>query len=159
VADAPQREQAIALVSLVKTVSLLGLVMCFFGPPFARLAIHILYSSKWSAGEAPRLLALYCIYLSAMAVNGVTEAFVHAVSSGRQLSAANLWLVAFSAAHMTVCYFAVGRFGAAGLVGANCLNMVLRSAYSLVMISRHFRGVPSFSLGESDSFSIPENSS
>lgn len=73
--------EALSLIALTRVVLVLGLLGVTFGPPNARLVIHMLYSYAWSSGEAPGLLGHYCLYLLAMALNGVTEAFVHAGES------------------------------------------------------------------------------
>lgn len=141
--------QAFALIALVRLVAVLGLLGLTFGPPYAQLVLHVLYSSHWGTRESAGLLGTYCSYLLFLAVNGVTEAFVHAVSSGSQLHRANGWLLAFSLLHLPTCYLAIRRWGAAGLVLANCGNMALRIGYSLARIRSFFSGTRQFSLGQS----------
>jgi oligosaccharide translocation protein RFT1 len=41
------------------------------------------YSQRWSETDAPRALGAYCFYILLLAVNGILEAFVHAVAKSR----------------------------------------------------------------------------
>lgn len=62
---------------------------------------------------------------------GITEAFVHAVMDPSALTAANAMLVVFTAAHIASSLLLVKLGGAAGLVLADTISMLLRIAYSL----------------------------
>ena len=39
-----------------------------------------MYSQKWSNTEAPTALAYYCAYITLLALNGCTEAYVNATA-------------------------------------------------------------------------------
>ncbi|KAF8057727.1 r [Scenedesmus sp. PABB004] len=130
----------------VRGVSLLGLLAVSFGPWYSWLALRLVYGPAWAATEAPFVLACYTCYLLALAVNGITEAFVHGVLDPAALAAANAALVGFSAAHVAASLALVRAGGAAGLVAADTLNMALRIAYSLWFTRRYFSGVPGFSV-------------
>ena len=54
-----------------------------FGPAYTYLLLRLLYGLRWSETEAPRALATYCVYILLLAVNGILEAFVHAVAESR----------------------------------------------------------------------------
>ena len=54
---------------------------------------------------------------------GVTEGFLHAMSSERQLGRNNGILLAFSAAYLALSVLLIGRGGPAGLVVANCFSI------------------------------------
>ena len=71
-----------------------------FGPAFSHLLLSILYGPKWSETDAPFLLAVYCVYICTMALNGILEAFVQGVAEAEQLKRYNYWLVAFSVAFL-----------------------------------------------------------
>ena len=72
-----------------------------FGPPYTYLLLRILYGQRWSDGtEAASALAAYCVYILFLAANGMLEAYLHAVSDGRQIMASNVVLVAVSAVHL-----------------------------------------------------------
>jgi hypothetical protein len=41
------------------------------------------YGQRWSETDAPQALGVYCAYILLLAVNGILEAFVHAVARSR----------------------------------------------------------------------------
>ena len=47
------------------------------------MLLRLVYGQRWSETEAPRALAIYCMYILLLAVNGILEAFVHAVADAR----------------------------------------------------------------------------
>ena len=64
----------------------------------------------------------------------------------RDVAYGNGWLVACSLVHMGLAVVLVRSHGAVGLIAADAVNMVLRIAFCLVFVARHFRGVQSFQL-------------
>jgi len=121
---------------LLKLLTVISLVLVTFGPPFSFAFIDVLYGAKWSATDAPAVLSAFCVYIAFMALNGLSEAFVTAVTSAAQMKLYNLLLLAFSAVYLTACATLL-RYGALGLIAANCLNMTMRIAYS-AYYSHHF---------------------
>lgn len=79
------------LRSLVKLVVLVGLVFSCLGFNYTRLLLSLLLGrgkqgqGGWG-GEAAWLLSCYCVYVSALALNGMTEAFVYAVATHTQVT-------------------------------------------------------------------------
>lgn len=66
-----------------------------------------------------------------MALNGVSEAFVMAAMSERQLQRYNWTLVVFSGLYILTCLQTI-QYGAVGLILANCANMTCRILYRWV---------------------------
>lgn len=60
-----------------------GLLAVSFGPAYTYMLLRLMYGLRWSETEAPRALATYCLYILLLAVNGILEAFVHAVAESR----------------------------------------------------------------------------
>ena len=60
-----------------------GLLAVAFGPGYAYLLLRIVYGQKWSNTEAPTALSYYCGYITLLALNGCTEAFVNATADAR----------------------------------------------------------------------------
>eukprot|EP00475_Leptophrys_vorax_P005757 TRINITY_DN13486_c0_g3_i1.p2 TRINITY_DN13486_c0_g3~~TRINITY_DN13486_c0_g3_i1.p2 ORF type:complete len:310 (+),score=19.30 TRINITY_DN13486_c0_g3_i1:84-932(+) len=147
-AERAHSQQAVGQVLLLslKAVNLLGIVFVCFGPPFSFSLLSLLYGRTWTATEAPVALACYCPYILTLAVNGITEAFVHAVVSERQLAASNWWLALFSAAHMALSAALIRVAASPGLILANCINMAMRIVYSTSFIRQYFKDSPGFSL-------------
>jgi oligosaccharide translocation protein RFT1 len=125
------------LANLVKLVTIIGLIFISFGPSFAYILLHILYGSSWTSTSAPTALSAYCVYILLMAVNGITEAFVCATVSSKQLSEYNKMLVLFSWIYIASCYCFLG-YGVVGVIAANCVGMITRILYSLTFIRQYF---------------------
>ena len=74
---------------------------------------------------------------------GITEAFVHAVLDASALTTSNLLLLLFTGVHLVVSMVMVKAAGAAGLVMADAVNMLLRITYSVWYVflgRRHGKG-------------------
>ncbi|KAI7893872.1 Rft protein-domain-containing protein [Mucor mucedo] len=106
-------------------------------------AFVVNYGHKWSQGEgnAPGVLALYCVYVPFMGINGITEGFVQAVATKSDLSRLSYFMVLFS-----VCFMASGfifmyvfEMGAMGLILANMVNLGIRIGYSWHYIRTYFQ--------------------
>jgi oligosaccharide translocation protein RFT1 len=93
--------------SLSMVLSLVGLIGCFsaaFGPGYAYSVIHILYGQKWSETEMPSVLSWYSWCIPLMAANGVTEAFLHASASPRQIAERSAMLLPTTAANLALSF-------------------------------------------------------
>lgn len=62
-----------------------GLLAVSFGPSYTYVLLRLVYGQKWSDTEAPKALAYYCGYITLLALNGCTEAYVNAVADPRYL--------------------------------------------------------------------------
>ncbi|KAK9855128.1 hypothetical protein WJX84_001933, partial [Apatococcus fuscideae] len=121
---------------LMKVALLAGLTAVAFGPPYTYLLLRILYGRRWADGtEAPRALAAYCTYILFLAANGILEAFLHAVSTPRQIMASNAVLVAVSAVHLGLSVSLIRKMGVVGLIVADGVNMALRVLYCLWFVA------------------------
>ncbi|XP_057549794.1 uncharacterized protein LOC130827912 isoform X1 [Amaranthus tricolor] len=133
------------LSEALKLVLLIGLVVMAFGPSYSYSLIRLLYGQKWSDGEASTALRYYCLYVLALAMNGTSEAFLHAVADETQLKRSNDSLLVFSLIYILLNVMLVRSAGAIGLIIANFTNMALRIVYSAIFIKRYFQGSSSFS--------------
>ena len=61
-----------------------------FGSAYCQLLLRLAYGERWAATGAPAALAAYCPYILLLAVNGILEAFVHAVAAPSELAAGAL---------------------------------------------------------------------
>jgi oligosaccharide translocation protein RFT1 len=68
---------------MVKGVVMLGLAAVSTGPPFAWLAIRIVYGPTWAGTAAPQVLSVYCLYILLLALNG-ERASKHALCTSRR---------------------------------------------------------------------------
>ncbi|KAJ1426540.1 hypothetical protein SESBI_10284 [Sesbania bispinosa] len=133
------------LTESLKLVLLIGLVFMAFGPSYSYSLIRLLYGKKWSDGEASTALRYYCFYVIMLAMNGTSEAFMHAVATESQLKRSNDSLLVFSLIYIVLNVLLIKLAGAVGLIMANSLNMTLRIIYSAIFIKNYFQGSSSFS--------------
>ncbi|KAH7537844.1 hypothetical protein FEM48_Zijuj03G0136200 [Ziziphus jujuba var. spinosa] len=133
------------LTEALKLVLLIGLVFMAFGPSYSYSLIRLLYGQKWSDGEASTALQYYCIYIIVLAMNGTSEAFLHAVATESQLKRSNDSLLVFSVIYVVLNVVLIRSAGAIGLIAANSLNMILRIMYSGVFIKSYFQDSSTFS--------------
>ncbi|KAL0438367.1 UNVERIFIED_CONTAM: protein RFT1 [Sesamum latifolium] len=108
-------------------------------------ANRLLYGRKWSDGEASIALQYYCLYVIVLAMNGTSEAFLHAVATEDQLKRSNDSLLVFSLIYLVLNVLLIRSAGAIGLILANSLNMIFRIIYSAVFIRKYFKDSSSFS--------------
>ncbi|KAI1091231.1 Rft-1-domain-containing protein [Rostrohypoxylon terebratum] len=130
------------LQALLKFYVILGVCVVTVGPFAAPLLVQIVAGAKWSASGAGAILARYCLYIPLLAINGVAEAFVSSVATESEVHRQSLWMGAFSLAFGVAGFVSlrVLDLGAAGLVYANCINMLCRIIWSGTFISQYFRG-------------------
>ncbi|KAK1865284.1 hypothetical protein I4F81_007817 [Pyropia yezoensis] len=115
---------------------LTGLTLAVIGPAFARPFIRLVYGAGWAATPAAHLLSLSFVYSVFLASNGVTEAYVMATAGPAALSTHAAFGAAVSAAYVLAAAAGARRWGAAGVVAANCANMAARTVYSVAFIGR-----------------------
>ncbi|XP_029989843.1 protein RFT1 homolog [Sphaeramia orbicularis] len=127
------------LECLLKLVLVIGLIITVFGYAFSHLALDMYGGSLLSSGAGPALLRSYSCYVLLLAVNGVTECFVFAVMSQKEVDKYNLVMLGLSVSFLFLSYVLTWWAGGVGFIMANCLNMGLRILHSLLYIHRYFR--------------------
>ncbi|XP_044504450.1 protein RFT1 homolog isoform X2 [Mangifera indica] len=85
----------------VHMLRLPGLIFIAFGPSYSYSLIRLLYGQNWSDGEALIALKYYCLYIIVLAMNGTSEAFLHAVATEDQIKHSNDSLLVFSVIYIT----------------------------------------------------------
>lgn len=134
--------------TLLKLVLFIGLLFCSLAVNYTNLLLNILAGRTWGQNaEAANVLSAFCIYTAFLALNGMTEALVYAVSGTNRnnlnttAEMAKLGMVhtITGVVFATSASFLVGRYGTIGLVGANCVAMSVRSVYSLFFAARFFQ--------------------
>jgi len=142
--SAGQREEKVAagrmLTVAIKAVTYIGLIVLSFGPPYSYVVLAVVYGSRYSSAEASVVLSCYCLLIPLLALNGVTEAFLNATASKKKLGSSSVVMGAFGIVYLLACSLLVRKLGAAGLVLANCCNMIVRIFYSVSFISSYFKG-------------------
>eukprot|EP00938_MAST-03A_sp_MAST-3A-sp1_P007433 g7433.t1 len=111
------------LLTLQGTIGFIGLV---FGPPNSFFALKLLYGSKWAeSSDAVSTLEFYCVFLFFAALNGVFEAYVHAVADAKWMKR-NLFFQMFCSGVLCTSAFAFQSLESRSLVVANSICMILR---------------------------------
>jgi hypothetical protein len=95
---------------------------------------------KWSLTSAADVLSTYCYYIPFLAINGVTEAFVAAVATNKQLYAQSVAMGVFFAIFAGSAWFFISQLelGGSGVVLANTVNMGLRIVWNTWFINKFF---------------------
>jgi len=122
----------------VRFMVVIGLVFVCFGSAYTDTLLFVLYRGRLQHTSAAFYLSLYCVYVALLAVNGISEGFVNSVSTRSQLKLVNVLLVAFSVSYMILATLLLRAYGTAGLIVANCLNMLIRIARSIHYIRSCF---------------------
>ncbi|KAK4509277.1 uncharacterized protein ATC70_007627 [Mucor velutinosus] len=140
--QANEQTAANVLLILIKFHVLLGLIFICFATNYTSTLIDLLVGKKWSVGEgdAPGVLAMYCIYIPFMGINGITEGFVQAVASKKDLTRLSYFMLLFSVCFMTsgFVFMHLLKLGATGLILANMVNLAIRISYSWHFIRKYF---------------------
>lgn len=128
----------------LKIVVLMGLMFTAFGPSYSYSFVRIIHGKEWSDGEASTALSYYCIYIITLAINGTSEAFLHAVATKDQLYSSNIFMIICSVSYIVLNIILLRLAGIVGLIAANSINMSLRIIYSAVFIRQYFQNSSTF---------------
>ncbi|KAG9483834.1 hypothetical protein GDO78_009646 [Eleutherodactylus coqui] len=139
-----QRREEIAaasevLESLLKLVTMIGLLIIAFGYAYSQLALDIYGGPLLSAGSGPVLLRFYCLYVLLLAINGVTECFTFASMSKENVDRFNYIMLGLSLSFLCLSYYMTIWLGSVGFILANCFNMGLRISHSLHYIRKYYK--------------------
>ncbi|USP77559.1 hypothetical protein yc1106_04833 [Curvularia clavata] len=128
------------LSTILHLYGIISLFAITLGPPLAPVLLSIVAGQKWSATSASKVLSTYCYYIPFLAINGVTEAFVAAVATNKELYAQSVAMGIFFALFAGSAWFFIGQLemGGNGVVLANTVNMALRIVWNTWFIQRFF---------------------
>lgn len=127
---------------LLKLMHVIGLVFACFGFNYAHTLVQLLYGAEKARLGVADALALYCVYILFLGLNGVCEAVVHAVGTAEQLMRLNTLMAGFFAlyAASAALFMSTLQLGTRGIILANCVNMGCRILYCLSFTAAHFAG-------------------
>jgi oligosaccharide translocation protein RFT1 len=139
--SASLKQAATILRDILRVYTIFSLIAFAVGPSAAPLLLQVVAGSRWSASGAGEVLGTYCYCIPLLAINGVSEAFVAATASTKDLHWQSIWMGAFSAGFAASAYIFLRmlELGAKGLVWANCVNMGLRIVFNLAFVASYFR--------------------
>ncbi|KAL5115424.1 Oligosaccharide translocation protein rft1 [Pleosporales sp. CAS-2024a] len=139
------------LTTILRLYGIVSLFAVTLGPTLAPLFLGIVAGKKWSDTSAATVLSTYCYYIPFLAINGVTEAFVAAVATNKELYAQSVAMGVFFTMFAGSAWFFIGQMGlgGSGVVLANTVNMGLRIVWNTWFIGDFFaRRELSFKLSE-----------
>ena len=139
------------LQTLFKFVVLVGLTVASFAQGYAELALNIYGGDVVSTEPGPTLLKSYAVYIIFLASNGVTECFMFAAMSAKQVADYNWWLMAFSIVFFAAAWGCTALLGSVGFIVANCINMAVRIIQSYLFIGAYSKGDGSVTKEEDES--------
>lgn len=133
-------QAAKVLTIILRLYTIISLFAVTLGPTLAPLLLSVVAGRKWSATNASKVLATYCYYIPFLAINGVTEGFVAAVATNKELYVQSISMGFFFAAFAGSAWFFLGQLqlGGSGVVLANTVNMALRIIWNTWFINRFF---------------------
>lgn len=144
--EAKQQQQSLAQASKILTtiLRLYGVISLFagmLGPNLAPLLLSVVAGKKWASTSASDVLATYCCYIPFLAINGVTEAFVAAVATNKQLYSQSVSMGLFFVLFAGSAWFFISKleWGGSGVVAANMVNMGLRIVWNMWFVRRFFK--------------------
>jgi hypothetical protein len=128
------------LSTILHMYAIISLFAVTLGPTLAPLLLSVVAGKKWSATTASDVLATYCYYIPFLAVNGVTEAFVAAVATNKELYKQSVSMGVFFVIFAGSAWFFIAQMelGGSGVVLANTVNMGLRIAWNTWFIKKFF---------------------
>lgn len=125
-----------------KTVTSIGLVGFVFGQSYSGTLLLLYGGSDFVEGGLPELLLRWhCLAIVLLAVNGVTEGYMFATNTSKQIDTYNYYMAFFSVAFLLLSYQLTNWFGPVGFVLANICNMSFRISYSLYYIRNHYGSI------------------
>jgi len=124
---------------LLRSLSLLGLIIAVFGFSYSHLLLRLYGGSALTDGSGPLLLRAHCLCIWFLAINGVTEAYVLAAMTSEQLDTYNRLMVVLSITFLSSAWLLSSLLGSVGFILANIINMSLRIMHSARYINGQYR--------------------
>jgi oligosaccharide translocation protein RFT1 len=128
--------------NMLKLLSIFGIIISIYGQSYSKLLLYIYGGTNLSSNEITlNMLRIYCIYVYFLGINGLSECFLNATMSDKQLNKHNYRLILFSSIYLAFIFISIKYIHQVyGLLIANCLNMTIRSIYSLIYANKLFNG-------------------
>ncbi|XP_064555919.1 protein RFT1 homolog [Drosophila montana] len=125
------RQASSVLNNLLLGVSSIGLLVFTFGQNYSHTLLLLYGGEDFVAGGLPqRLLQWHCLAIYLLSVNGISEGYMFATNTSRDIDKYNYLMAIFSISFLILSYILTGIFGPVGFIFANCINMLGRILYS-----------------------------
>jgi len=147
---------ASVLSGIIRIVLILGLGAAIFGPTLTRPLIYVLLNRKSTWNDNDRIsvsttLDMYCPYLLVLALNGVSEGFLHTAALPSQIFRINCGLIISSGVFISSIWIANQwynlKIGPIEVVIANATGMLIRVLWNFFHIRDCFQD-PKISFSE-----------
>lgn len=136
------KEASQVLKNVCKGVSSIGLIGFVFGQSYSGTILLLYGGHDFVEGGLPEtLLRWHALAIILLAVNGITEGYMFATNTSKQIDRYNYYMAIFSVTFLILSYQLTNYFGAVGFIWANCCNMAFRIAYSTNYIAKHYRDI------------------
>lgn len=133
------KEASNVLRNVSKGVTSIGLIGFVFGQSYAGTLLLLYGGHDFVASGLPEILLRWHTFaIVLMAVNGITEGYMFATNTSKQIDTYNYYMAIFSVTFLVLSYQLTNFFGPVGFILANCFNMFFRISYSLSYITKQF---------------------
>ncbi|XP_070496032.1 man(5)GlcNAc(2)-PP-dolichol translocation protein RFT1 [Chironomus tepperi] len=134
------KEASQVLKNVCKGVTSIGLIGFVFGQSFSGTLLLLYGGQDFVEGGLPEtLLRWHALAIILLAVNGITEGYMFATNTSKQIDRYNYYMAIFSVTFLILSYQLTNYFGAVGFIWANCCNMAFRIAYSTNYIAKQYK--------------------
>ena len=127
------------LVKLLAFQCAISIVFPVIGVQYMDVFVRFALGGKWQRAQTVQALQTYCIYIFFLALNGVSEAFVQAVTPHGSFRRLNVGLFLSTAVFVSVAAGTMRQFGTNGVIVANICSMACRIVWNGVWINLLFR--------------------
>eukprot|EP00918_Siedleckia_nematoides_P027789 GHVU01059808.1.p1 GENE.GHVU01059808.1~~GHVU01059808.1.p1 ORF type:complete len:565 (+),score=36.05 GHVU01059808.1:19-1713(+) len=135
-------EAATVLSQVCRAVTSIGLLGLVFGQSFAGTILLLYGGADFVSGGLPEtLLRWHCVAIVLLAINGVTEGYIFATKTSKEIDSYNYYMAIFSVTFLLLSYQLTNTFGPVGFILANICNMLFRICYSTNYITKQFNAV------------------
>lgn len=137
-----QSKSLFLLYSLLHIYILGSIIIVVVTPPMVITIISSLSGPKWKSVDesSNNTLVRLCIYyIPFLAINGIMEAYVHAISSPKVLARSYFFMIFLSNFYVFSSYILIDVYNmsSSGLVLSNILNMGLRIIWSSYIVKKN----------------------
>lgn len=136
------QEASDVLAYVMKTVTSIGLLAFVFAQSYSGTVLLLYGGADFVEGGLPeQLLRWHSLAIVLLAPNGITEGYMFATNTSKQIDTYNYYMAFFSVTFLLLSYQLTNWFGPVGFILANCCNMSFRISYSVFYITKHFRSI------------------
>lgn len=118
------------LSTLSLAVTSIGLLAFTFGQSYSHTVLLLYGGADFVEDGLPEnLLKWHCLAILFLAVNGITEGYMSATNTSKDIDKYNYLMAIFSISFLVLSYILTSFFGPVGFIFANCINMFCRICY------------------------------